>query len=351
MSEALDNKANAEVAPRTARDDLAEAYEKLEKRTAEPEKEQPEGSAPEAEEYQENEKPPEEKPVEAQPKEGRGADGKFAKADPKKREITPAPMGWKGDAKVEWNRLPKHVREGINEDYARFNEATQRLQAFDQVLTPQRRQQLQMAYGNEVQGLNQILATVEYSNSNPLDFIKWYANSRGIDLSRLVASPQQGQETAYVDPALGELQSQVKGLQQLLLTQQQQQVTNWQSQRANELNTFLADSVNHPYANDVFDDMMALISTKRASDLKDAYDKAVYANPSTRAKVLAAAQQNQLQGHAQQAAMKKSAAVSIAGAPGGKADFQEGIPMVNGRPETPTETLRRLMNNGEFSRV
>lgn len=332
---------------KTARDAVAAAYDELSSDTPKAESGDAEPKeAAEAAEYQPDDAPKAEEPQEApqapQPKEGRQPNGQFAKGDPKKREITPAPVGWKGDAKVEWNRLPKHVREALAEDYASRAALEQRAQAFDQVLTPARRQQLQMAYGDDIKGLNQILATVEYSNQDPEGFVKWFIGQRRLDMSRLVPA-QQPQESGYTDPALAAVQSELSGLKQLLHSQQQSQQITWQSQRALELNGFLADSVNYPYANDVFDDMMALISTRRAADLKDAYDKAVYANPVTRAKVLAAGQQQQLQAQAQKAAEKKAVASSIAGAPGGVGAVQSQVLTVNGRPETATETLRRVM--------
>ena len=51
----------------------------------------------------------------------------------------------------------------------------------------------------------------------------------------------------------------------------------------NEINIFAADPA-HPYFDDVANDITALLRGGGAKDLADAYDKAVWANPVTRAK-------------------------------------------------------------------
>jgi len=349
---------NQELQVKTARDELAAVYAELESRDAAP---APEPVAAEPAEYSGEETEAAAPETEAQKAERlRNERGQFAKEPEKPAAKTaqaaekpaakaetkpdiPPPVGWKGDAKVDWKRLPASVRQELVNDYTERQALQQRATQFDQVLTPERRQALQMAYGDETRGLQQILATVEYSNKNPKEFLTWYAQTRGINLAELVA-PQQ-QEATYVDPALQQVTSQLTGLQQqvvqtqqYLQQQQQQQLYN---RATSEYQAFMSDVEKHPYANDVYDQMMELVSKKLANSLEDAYDKAVYLNPQVRAKMISAQQQNMLQSQAQNAANKRQAAVSVAGAPGGVANSQMAIPMINGRPETATETVRR----------
>lgn len=342
-------------APKTAAEELRAVYDQLEGGTAETTQE---AKAEPAEYSGEEDAQPAPVETDAQKAERlRNEKGQFAKNEPAKdakvqtkpepkQDIAPPP-NWKGDAKVDWKRLPASVRQELLNDYNERTQLQQRATQFDQVLTPQRRQALQVAYGDETRGLNQILATVEYSNTDPKGFLKWYAQTRGINLNEL-AAPQQPEQQGYVDPALQQMAQELTGLKQTLAQQQQYAVQTQQSQLYNfagqKVQEFFAQGDKYPYANDVFDTMMMLVRNKVVTELPDAYDRAVHMIPEVRAKVIALQQQNQLQAKVQDAAAKRNTAVSVAGAPGGMANAQSAIPMVNGRPETATETLRRTMN-------
>lgn len=235
---------------------------------------------------------------------------------PEKTDVAP-PVEWKGNAKIDWNRLPSSVKQAISEEYTKFSQASQQVEAINKVLTPERRQQLAMAYGNDMSGLDQILNAVAYSNQDPAGFLKWFAQNNRIDLSSLV-SPQQQQPA--VDPQLQQLLSpvlnEVTSLKQMITQRQALEQQQTQSQVQQELNAFFSDHVNYPYAQDVRRQMGVLIQSGQAKDLKDAYEQAVWANPQTRSQLLAQqAQQStqQLQATAQQ---KRQLSASVAGAPG-----------------------------------
>jgi hypothetical protein len=243
------------------------------------------------------------------------------KTDPKVEDVAP-PVQWKGNAKIDFNRLPTSVKQAISEEYKQYSEASQKVEAIDRVLTPQRRQLLAQAYGNDMGGLDQILQTVEYSNRDPLGFVKWYAQQNRIDLSSLV-SPAQQQQPA-IDPQLQQLLSpilnKVTSLEQTFQQRQAYEQQQTQAQIQGELNAFLSDHQNFPYAQDVRRQMGVLIDAAaqqgQTLSLKDAYDQAVWANPTTRGQLLAQqAQQStqQLQATAQQ---KRQLSASVAGAPG-----------------------------------
>lgn len=239
------------------------------------------------------------------------------KPDDKPTDIAP-PVNWKGDAKINWGRLPAPVKQAITEEFNKYSEASQKVEAIDKVLTPQRRQLLAQAYGTDIGGLDQILQTVEYSNRDPVGFMKWYAQQNGINLSSLVQQPQTQQQA--VDPHLQELLSpvfnKVASLEQMFQQRQAYEQQQVQAQTQQELNAFFSDHQNYPFAQDVRRQMGMLIQSGQAKDLKDAYDQAVWANPQTRSQLLAQqAQQStqQLQATAQQ---KRQLSSGIAGAPG-----------------------------------
>lgn len=341
--------------PVSARDAVAAAYEQLEKGAPEVE----------AKAEPETEYTPED-PVETEAQKAerlRNEKGQFAKPEDKpkveaakeaKAQVDiPPPTNWKGDAKINWKRLPPAIRQEISNDYAERQQLEQRASQYDQILTPQRRQALTVAYGNEVQGLNQILATVEYSNQDPEGFLKWFAQNRRIDLTKF-AAPQQ-QEQQYVDPALQQVTQELNGLKQTIAQQQQwyqQQQVSQLTQRVNaEWQEVMANGEKYPYANDLWPTMLQLVERRMANGLADAYDKASRLDPNVWARIQEGERQSQLQKQAQKAVEKRSAAVSVAGAPGGIGNAQSAAPMVNGRPETVHETLRRTMKDMEGLRL
>ncbi len=101
----------------------------------------------------------------------------------------------------------------------------------------------------------------------------------GVDLHQLMAEQPQ------VDPNVMAMQRELSNLRQTI-TQQQTQAQNAEQQFVqSEIAKFESDSA-HMYFHDVRAEMAALMTSGHASDLKDAYDKACWANPQIRAILL-----------------------------------------------------------------
>lgn len=89
-----------------------------------------------------------------------------------------------------------------------------------------------------------------------------------------------------VDPNVSRLEQQVQQLQSWI-QQQNQAVEEREAQTLNsEISRFASDPAN-TYFEQVRGEMAGLLQAGIASDLKDAYEKAIYANPTIRAQVLA----------------------------------------------------------------
>lgn len=89
-----------------------------------------------------------------------------------------------------------------------------------------------------------------------------------------------------VDPNVSRLEQQVQQLQSWI-QQQNQAVEEREAQTLNsEISRFASDPAN-TYFEQVRNEMAGLLQAGIASDLKDAYEKAIYANPTIRAQVLA----------------------------------------------------------------
>ena len=107
------------------------------------------------------------------------------------------------------------------------------------------------------------------------------AKDYGIDLGQL--SGQPAGEAPYIDPAVAALQKELQTVQSQLSATAQQQHQQRRAEVSRQVDVFAADPKNVHW-NDVADDITRLISTGVAGTLQEAYDKAVWLNPVTRAK-------------------------------------------------------------------
>lgn len=128
------------------------------------------------------------------------------------------------------------------------------------------------------------------------------AQTYGIDLGQM---PEQGQ----IDPHIQQLQNEIHGLKQT----QNQWFTSQQQQQDQALNSEIESfKAGHEHFNDVAPEMAALIQAGVVSTLQEAYDRAVYANPNTRAQ-LEAKQRQESEKKALETAAAKAAAAKRAG--------------------------------------
>lgn len=202
-----------------------------------------------------------------------------------------APDTWTKEAQAEWDKLPPRAQQEILkrekdmfagiEQYkgnATYGENLQR------ILTPY--QEVIQQYGIDPIGQIQQLLAAHYSLSfAPPDqkqqiFLR-LAQDYGINLP---ASTPAG-DAPYEDPQVADLRSQIAMLQSHVQTFQQTQQEARRAQLTQEVTAFAADPANVHF-NDVYQDMVRLIQTKAATDLKTAYDMAVWSNPQVREKLI-----------------------------------------------------------------
>lgn len=161
----------------------------------------------------------------------------------------------------------------------------------DVMLAPYR-DQYRLQGLDDVGAIRQLVAAHDYLVRDPQAAIAYLAKSYGVDL------------TAASDPNAPQPDPQMKAIQTELAqfrSERQQEVTARQSAeqaaKLQEVTSFAEEKDSQgqpmrPYFDDVAQEIKALLSLnpgpKSRQDLQDAYDRAVYANPNTRAKVTAA---------------------------------------------------------------
>ncbi len=283
----------APAEPQTIRDTALAAYEAIEKREREESKE-------------------------------RGADGRYAssqtnEAEPEavaQPERLAPPEGFSDKAQVDWNRLPRSVQEGILSRVTAappapppdpFVETARNLRgAFEQHgLIPER------ALPDIVNAWQQLVA-------NPQAVLPELAKRFGVEWggpANQQAQPNEAQN-AWADPELVRLRSEIAELKQF----QQERIAREQAAQAAEVQRVYQSTKAEldAFAKDKSDfeavrqDMAALIQAGAAKDLQDAYEKAVWANPQTRAARLEAerkAEDAKRQAEAEKA--RRAAAINV----------------------------------------
>lgn len=261
-------------------------------------------------------------------------------AAPQDEEIEPVPKTWPKEMHEHWGKTPKEVRDYWNtrekqmldglEQYK--NEASFGKQMRD-VITPYAA--MIQAQGVDAPKAVQVLLNAHYklSVSSPeqkSQYFQQLARQYGVDIGALGTNQDDGAQVA--DPRYTQLQEQLFQLQQYIQSQQQAVQQSEAERISKEVNSFAEDAA-HPYFNDVADDMIPFI--RSGISLQEAYDKAVWANPVTRAKEQARILQEQ------QAESKRKAQEAVEAA---KKATSANIRNRDTR-RTPTEQDRGTMRN------
>jgi hypothetical protein len=200
-----------------------------------------------------------------------------------------APQSWAKDKHEVWSKMApeaqdyylareKQMLDGL-EQYKEHSSFGKQLR---DVFTPYKA--LLQAQGVDEAKAAQYMLNAHYKLSSGsaqerATFLSSLAKSYNIDLTGL---PQQEQQ--QVDPTVKALQDKVGTLEQTL-TQRQQEEQNQQRQKISATVDAFASDPKNIYFEECADDIAAFL--RAGHTLEQAYDKAVYANPVTRAKEIA----------------------------------------------------------------
>jgi hypothetical protein len=250
--------------------------------------------------------------------------GQFAATPPVVGEVAPvvetiadaAPNTWKKEAAAQWATLPPDIKAEIqrreadvHKGIAQYKEAATFGHTMDKAIQPYA-QTLQQLGVTPDQAIGELMAADhKLRYGSPADkqaYFAQLAQNYGIDLG---AVQQHVDNQPYVDPTTQALQQQVQQLQGWIQNQNQSAQQQEQAALHSEIATF-ANDPNNKYFYSVKPHMSALLQAGQATNLKDAYDQAVFANPQTRALILAEQQAAQVNASKQKAQVAKNAASS-----------------------------------------
>ena len=256
----------------------------------------------------------EQPPPSSHPDRPRGPDGKFtqkpAEAAPAKAAPAPeigdqpqeakhdatastppatAPVSWSQDAKAAWASLPPAVQQAVikreqeaSNGIKSYADKLKSVETLQSVIGP-RAQMLAAQYGTPEKGIETLFQLSDFASNDPAGFIRWFAQQRGLPLDQL--GTMQPAQSAPIDPNLAATQQRLGQLEALLVAQQRAEQERQTAELNSRIEAFKSDPKNAHFE-ELRQDMARLIQGGLASDLPDAYEKAMWANPTVRAKVI-----------------------------------------------------------------
>jgi hypothetical protein len=219
------------------------------------------------------------------------------------------PTNWPAEVREHFAQLPPPLQHWLFDsnrrmtaDYTRKTQEVaqvrQAYQELDRVIAPHA-QTWALQGMSPATAIQQLVALSDFATSNPTGFIQYFANQRGVDLSKL----GQPESTDYVDPQVAAVRQQVAQVQAYLNQTVQQQAQQQQAaQAANYQRAFVNTNAAidnfasqtgpdgkpaYPFFGMLEEDMAVLIEGGRAKTVHEAYELAKWANPITRSKLLA----------------------------------------------------------------
>ena len=283
----------------------------------------------------------------SQPDRLRGPDGKFipkteaapkveaapvepnpapTKAEP--QPVVSAPTSWAADKRALLDKADpalrdyvalreKQQQEGVAKLKAEYEGKLGNLAPIAEALRPVEAR-LKVNNIHPAQYVSNLAAADEALRTNPQQAIREIARMYGIDLGSVQAGGNQGQQP-MIDPNLAALQQRLEQTERFLNSRLQAEQQEKQTQVLSLIDRFKSDPANEHFEA-VEADMLPMVAHIKATRpdmspeqvLKEAYDRAVHANPETRAKVFAAQQAAQEAQRKAEAEKKASEARRIA---------------------------------------
>jgi hypothetical protein len=255
--------------------------------------------------------------------------------------ISPPPNTWKKEVAAKWAALPPEVRAEVErreQDMHRGIEQYKAQAAFAQTIERAMapyQQTLQQLGVSPDRAIGELMAADhKLRHGSPEEKTAYFAqlaHNYGIDLAGAA------QHMANVDPNVFALQNRAQQLQAQLQQYQQTAQQQAEAQLNSEIAAFAADP-SHSHFEAVRGHMSALLQAGQAKDLADAYEQAVYANPTTRAAVL----QQQAAAQREEAAKKAQAARAAASVNVPRRPAMPTAQPIGSMDDTIRETFRRL---------
>lgn len=186
----------------------------------------------------------------------------------------------------------------------------------------QRREAWKMEGLSEAQAIEQLTAISDFATRDPAQFIQWFAQQRGLDLTSLVPKPESEEDNdEFLDPEYKAIRDEVKALRAEQAERQQFEHQARVAQVQSHITSFAeakdeAGALKHPHFQQVAVRVGALMHGEGIS-LEDAYERACWADPNIRQQLMQQAEAARIE-KAKAAAAKAEKAARQVRTPGGQ---------------------------------
>lgn len=208
--------------------------------------------------------------------------------EPAAAEAVPAPKTWRPEAAAKWTALPPEVQQEVLKREQDIFKGLETYKAdatvgksFSQILAPYT-PMLEAAGLDPLQQVEGLMrahhALATGTPEQKALFFQRLAQDYNVSLGQ---SPDDA--NPFVDPQVAALQSQLTALQSKLMEREAREASVVKQSLQKEIDDFASDPT-HQYFDEVATDIAGLLRSKAAATLAEAYEKAVWANPVTRAK-------------------------------------------------------------------
>lgn len=191
------------------------------------------------------------------------------------------PASWTNKAKEEWSKIPSNLQEEIlrrEKDVARGFEEKGReanfAKSIRQIIEPYKGR-IQQFGASESDAIDYLFRMEEFSSRDPEGYIIHAAQGLGVNLLALAQKAQQQPQQGY--------NPQVAALERKLATFEQSVKVREQASAQEEVAKFSADK---PYFEDAKMEMAKLLDMGVVTSLEEAYEKAIWADPNIRERIL-----------------------------------------------------------------
>lgn len=267
-----------------------------------------------------------------------------------------APNSWSAEMKAKFGALPPDAQEYIaqreREAHAAITQKGEQIRAFEPIrqTLDQHREVFARNGVSEAEGVQKLIEADRFLETNPVEGIKWLAGHYGVDLRQFTGNPANTDQSQAPSREVFELRQEVTRLKNYLTAQERTQHETQQATVATEIEEFAS---KNPYFSEVEPELLGLIPIIRSQEpnlnrkevLEKAYERATYANPNVRQRIIAdqqKADQEKQRKEQEEAAKKAKSAASLVqrSAPG--TSPTKGASM----EETMGAVYDRLMSNG-----
>lgn len=209
-------------------------------------------------------------------------------------EAIAPPQSWAKDKHEHWSKMPREAQEyylqrekQMLDGLEQYKEAATFGRPLKDVILPYM-PMIQARGIDAPKAIAALLNAQHQLDTNPEAGLLQIAKSYGIDLGKLAQAA--GAQPEQVDPRVAALEKELTGIKSTLTASQQQAYEAAKTKVSAEVSAFASDPA-HQYFDEVSEDIVKLLQT--GETLEKAYEKAVWANPVTRAKELARVQKEQ----------------------------------------------------------